>query len=567
MIYIKIIDNLKKQGIRITSLGTVIALLSTGASATLAISKNSNDNIIKNVKEIDSIDDSNYNLDEKATYKTTISVSKKVSLKDDVINIGDYNGNSIVDALNQAGYDSSFASRKELAKKYKIKNYEGTAKQNIKLLNILKKEVKKLTKQKLKVVNLGYDKLSKHNHRYKLSNIEYKDNGDDTHTIIKEYECIDSDCKETKQKITIADHKFSNYQALDEEKEIGTCICGAENKRDHTYGDWIVSIDGKTESSTCETCGYVKTKEKVQNTIPTYPSAPTTPTIPTDPTYNYVKKEETITPNNDGTHKITTIYECVENGDIKVETVDVACISDGNISYEQSDSDNMHYEVSNCSVCNEPIKIEKTCLPVDEVKCIKINDTIYEYQECELCHDECNMVEHTEHQYSEWEYRDQTTHVRYCICVEERQIENHDIHLENNESGMEKVCDICNGREPVPEHEHAKKYDTFWDLMLSGTISTYPYGTPVRIKNPNPSKDDYCLRVEYQCPFCGVPYSIYYDHEFKTKDGITYTCDNLCSVSYQDTSIISLVDMIDKIEEEKELDENTLGIKRLVKRK
>ena len=47
MIYIKIIDNLKKQGIRITSLGTVIALLSTGASATLAISKNSKDRFYK----------------------------------------------------------------------------------------------------------------------------------------------------------------------------------------------------------------------------------------------------------------------------------------------------------------------------------------------------------------------------------------------------------------------------------------------------------------------------------------------------------------------------------------
>ena len=45
---------------------------------------------------------------------------------------------SIVDYLNSQGKDSSFSARKKLANQYGIKNYTGTAKQNIDLLNKLK---------------------------------------------------------------------------------------------------------------------------------------------------------------------------------------------------------------------------------------------------------------------------------------------------------------------------------------------------------------------------------------------------------------------------------------------
>jgi len=49
-----------------------------------------------------------------------------------------YTGNSIVDYLNSIGVDSSFANRKKLAKKHGIKNYTGTATQNLQLLRILR---------------------------------------------------------------------------------------------------------------------------------------------------------------------------------------------------------------------------------------------------------------------------------------------------------------------------------------------------------------------------------------------------------------------------------------------
>lgn len=49
-----------------------------------------------------------------------------------------YKGSSIVDYLNSIGVDSSFANRRELAKKYGIKFYVGTASQNLRLLNMLR---------------------------------------------------------------------------------------------------------------------------------------------------------------------------------------------------------------------------------------------------------------------------------------------------------------------------------------------------------------------------------------------------------------------------------------------
>ena len=53
-------------------------------------------------------------------------------------NLSNYNGNSIVDGLNSVRYNSSYASRKELANKLGIANYTGTAEQNLKMIELLK---------------------------------------------------------------------------------------------------------------------------------------------------------------------------------------------------------------------------------------------------------------------------------------------------------------------------------------------------------------------------------------------------------------------------------------------
>lgn len=59
-----------------------------------------------------------------------------------------YTGNSIVDYLNSIGVDSSFTNRKKLAEKHGIKNYKGTAAQNLQLLRILRDGAKPVGKVK-----------------------------------------------------------------------------------------------------------------------------------------------------------------------------------------------------------------------------------------------------------------------------------------------------------------------------------------------------------------------------------------------------------------------------------
>ena len=50
-----------------------------------------------------------------------------------------YKGSSIVDALKEINVNSSYSYRSKLAKKNGINNYKGSAEQNIKMLNLLKK--------------------------------------------------------------------------------------------------------------------------------------------------------------------------------------------------------------------------------------------------------------------------------------------------------------------------------------------------------------------------------------------------------------------------------------------
>lgn len=52
----------------------------------------------------------------------------------------EYNGPSIVDALKSVGLDSAYSNRKTIAETNGIKNYKGTAEQNLKLLDLFKKE-------------------------------------------------------------------------------------------------------------------------------------------------------------------------------------------------------------------------------------------------------------------------------------------------------------------------------------------------------------------------------------------------------------------------------------------
>ena len=78
----------------------------------------------------------NGNVDMNYLYRNIFTDTNNVisSLPD----LSNYNGVSIVDALKEAGYDSSFEARKILYSQLFNDNYEGTATQNINMLNKLK---------------------------------------------------------------------------------------------------------------------------------------------------------------------------------------------------------------------------------------------------------------------------------------------------------------------------------------------------------------------------------------------------------------------------------------------
>ena len=77
------------------------------------------------------------------TYEKETKTTKNTKTKSDVSKVTYYKAcsskyNSISEALKSIGVDGSYSFRKKIAAKNNIKNYTGTATQNIKLLNLLK---------------------------------------------------------------------------------------------------------------------------------------------------------------------------------------------------------------------------------------------------------------------------------------------------------------------------------------------------------------------------------------------------------------------------------------------
>ena len=69
--------------------------------------------------------------------KDLIYIGQKIRIVDYSTLLSGYKGHSIVDGFRFKKLDSSFSNRKKYAEKVGIKNYEGTASQNIELLNLL----------------------------------------------------------------------------------------------------------------------------------------------------------------------------------------------------------------------------------------------------------------------------------------------------------------------------------------------------------------------------------------------------------------------------------------------
>ena len=109
--------------------------------------KNSVTDTAKSVKKVESNTNKIKKAVSKAKPKATAKTTPKTTTKkNNTIKKTNYKGDSIVDGLKSVGVNSSFDNRKKIAQANGIKNYSGTAKQNTKLLNKLKKGTLKKAK-------------------------------------------------------------------------------------------------------------------------------------------------------------------------------------------------------------------------------------------------------------------------------------------------------------------------------------------------------------------------------------------------------------------------------------
>ena len=287
----KLVKN-KEGKVKLTALTTAISILATGVlPSTSLLNEEKNlaaskevvlDMLTENLEEeITNVEVERYEAKNKA-------VETKKETKKESINIGNYSGNSITEALKQAGYDSSYASRKKIAKQYGIKNYDKSVEKNIELLNALKKEAKKIKADNKKT-----------NHKYKLIKQKYKNNKNGTHTIIKDYKCKDCDKKKTKK--VNKKHKFDNeIVVVNDEQEIHTCECGEEKYVNHIYTEWKKDENGITESRICKTCGHEISRVRAKLLEELVEGVDYIKTV------NYKD-------NGDGTHSVKTKYKWIKS--------------------------------------------------------------------------------------------------------------------------------------------------------------------------------------------------------------------------------------------------------------
>ncbi len=333
----KVKEKLKRVGIRLTAVGTAIATLGTGSTNFVLNRENikEHEKIIENESYLNLNEDlENINVeignhiyttqDEitavtkeveqeiyNASQKNTKPEKVKLNEKRTGVDIGDYNGVSLEDALRLAGYDISVEYRKELAKQYGIKDYNTSAEKNTELLNALKNEAKLIkTEQKNKEKDKketskesnkkNKKKKEKHTHKYELISQKYRINDNGTHTIIKKMKCSDKSCKKVKTVKKTYKHKFTKFQAFDDEYEKAKCECGAEKIRKHKYSEWVEDKNGITESRICKTCGHKMTRIKAKLLEELVEGVDYIKTV------NYKD-------NGDGTHSIETKYKWIKS--------------------------------------------------------------------------------------------------------------------------------------------------------------------------------------------------------------------------------------------------------------
>ncbi len=213
-------------------------------------------NIPELPKKIIDINNSIQDIIDKKTIEKELIINKDLSLDEeinffDTIDLSSYYGLSLIDALIENNYPSSYKFRKELAEYFGIVNYEGTAEQNLYLLEILGGHV--LVRE-----NGPVRKLTKNNNNHLNNNNNNSSNSS-------------SNSWTNNTSNSVHKHEFGIWFAKDEDKEQRECSCGHIETRDHNYKkikiDIISNKNGthkKVLTEKCSNCGLIR--EKVLNT-------------------------------------------------------------------------------------------------------------------------------------------------------------------------------------------------------------------------------------------------------------------------------------------------------------
>ena len=198
--------------------------------------------------------------------KTITSYSDKDNYDNLIIPIiKDFKTNSIIDALNEVGYDSSLTSRARLAVYFNIISSEGEFKglaiQNTTLLECLIEYARNLQNSAHDDYAKVLDDTTLKNSAPDNNSPSYGDNTSDNGNDNNNSGEKDRDKDNDKKKPQKHKHDWSDWEAVDDEKEKRECpTCGKTEEQDHpSYGEWIDNGDD-TKSRTCDNCGHIETK-------------------------------------------------------------------------------------------------------------------------------------------------------------------------------------------------------------------------------------------------------------------------------------------------------------------
>ncbi len=476
------------------------------------------------------------------------------------IDLSNYYGVSIVDALSQNGYDSSFEFRAKLAERFGIPHYKGLGWQNILLLQYSKGNVvienqivsngvqTEVTKEITAIVSEEPNSelaqeiiVPELNLEETVQQEEKKVEQQTSSTFRPGHHGGSSNNNNNKPKPPVEELPTEPSEPPVEELP-------TEPSEPEPPVEELPTEPSETEPPVEELPTEPSETEPPIEELPTEPSEPEPPIeeLPTEHDHKYswttdgifdtgscecgdIKQENHLhseapedleyknpIQNKNGTHNLSASYPCDKCQKEVVLTKTEECPYE--VSIEQIGINDIHIKNEDCPVCGHHKQKNETCTSDGIEKIIKVNAQVYEYENCTVCGDWTNRRYHINHIYGPWEERDEETHIRYCKCIEARETEKHDnVHNEidsDNHIVNGFICEDCGYSRNTNPHKHGYRNMPLMEVLMNKDIYD---NLESKSQEANPDKEStkYCSFYTVYCPEsdCAI-YKIYYDHNF-----------------------------------------------------